>query len=75
MEALLTQGNRWSIAVNAVLLVTALLMGRKFNELQATGEVIGEGKLPHDDKGAGELKALNSADSGEESEAEPSGTK
>mmetsp|Transcript_7572 Transcript_7572/g.19301 ORF Transcript_7572/g.19301 Transcript_7572/m.19301 type:complete len:452 (-) Transcript_7572:418-1773(-) len=71
MDALLLQGNRWSIAVNGVLLLVAFMMGRKFNELQAQGEIVGESSLPRDDKGAAELKALNSGDnSGEESEAD-----
>lgn len=63
MSMLLFWGNLASIGVNVVLLVIAVLMGRKFSELQATGAIIGaESNFSSnsDDRGASELKSLAS---------------
>ncbi|KAJ1623730.1 hypothetical protein T492DRAFT_1053051 [Pavlovales sp. CCMP2436] len=69
MSALLFYGNLASIVVNAALLLIAVAMGRKFNELHATGEIVGaEPGVPYDDKGASELRSL-AASSDDDDEA------
>jgi len=72
MTMLLYYGNLASILVNVVLLVIAVAMGRKFNELQATGQIIdgsagkSAGKEGEDNNmGDIELRALTQAASEE----------
>jgi AAA family ATP:ADP antiporter len=62
MSALLFWGNLASIAVNFALLAIAVLMGRKFNELQATGAIVGG--TAHN--APGEIRALAQSDDDED---------
>lgn len=69
MELLLFWGNLASIGVNVALLLIAVLMGRKFSELQSTGAIIGaDASYAADDRSASELKSLASNTSDVEDE-------
>jgi hypothetical protein len=72
MSALLFWGNLASIAVNGALLLIAVLMGRKFNELQRDGRIIGA--VPGEvvpDNGRGEMKALAHSNSEDDDDSTP----